>query len=113
MPDVFFKLPRSKAKKVIREAMDISKSIRVDELDCSKSLTRQSTSKTVSEILEMGFKDKDTMWHFCIRYHPYSDEPKSTDIGLSTGLWVTYFLWIDVDVNKAFQLANKYKLKLL
>jgi hypothetical protein len=107
MSDVFFKLPRLKAKKVIKEAISIAKSVTADELDCNKSFYRETTSKSIDEIFQMGLKNKNTMWHFCIRYYP----EKRTDIGLSTGSGVTYFLWINMDVDKAYKLAEKYKLK--
>jgi len=114
MQDVFFQLSRSKAKKVIQEAMAISKSISVDELDCSKSYARQPTLKTSDEIFDMALKDKVSFWYFAIRYSLNDkNKPLKTDIGLSTGSAVVYFLWIDIDVKEAYKIAEKYKLKLL
>jgi hypothetical protein len=114
MPDIFFQLPKSKANKVIQEAMDMAKSISVDELDCTKSYARQPTLKTADEIFDMAKQDACSFWYFCIRYS-LTNENKSlkTDIGLSTGMKIVYFLWIDVDVEKAYKLAKKYKLKRL
>jgi hypothetical protein len=108
--DLFFKLPKYKAERVIREAMSISKWIKTDQLDCKISFRRQNTDKTPEEVLTMGLKDKFTLWHYVIRYQ-YENIPARTDIGLSTGIEITYFLWIDVDVDKAYDLAMKYKLK--
>ena len=111
--DLFFRLPRSKAEKVIREAMSISKWIKADELDCNVSFARKDTDKTPEEVLKMGLKDKNTFWNFIIRDSKDWIEANS-DIGLSVRpvkLETTYFLWIDVDVDKAYDLAMKYKLK--
>lgn len=113
--DYFFKLPRFKAEKVIREAMSIAKSIKADQLDCNVSFARQDTNKTPEEVLKMGLKDKNTFWTFIVRYKD-GYLPSRSDIGLSVkpvGSEITYFLWIDVDVNKAYDLAMKYKLKQL
>ena len=111
MNDIFFKLPRSKAEKVIREAINISKSVVVDELDCAKSWCRQPTTKTTEEVFTMGIENKDTMWHFIIRH--WSNSNPSTDIGLSTMpiYGVSYFLWINLEIDAAYKLAEKYKLK--
>lgn len=112
--DLFFKLPRSKAERVIREAMSMAKWIKTDQLDCNVSVARQDTDKTPEEVLKMGLKDKNTLWHFVIRYR-IENIPARTDIGLSTGIGtgITYFLWTDVDVAKAYDLAMKYKLKII
>ena len=111
--DLFFKLPKSKAEKVIREAMSIAKWIKTDQLDCNISFARQDTNKTPDEVLKMGLKDKNTFWNFIIRESKDWIDA-SSDIGLSVkpvGLEIEYFLWIDVDVDKAYDLAMKYKLK--
>jgi hypothetical protein len=115
MPDIFFKLPPSKAKKVIQEAIDISTSLIVEELDCRKSICRQKTKKTTDEVFQMGLDHSDTLWHFCIRRWECKNNLTFTDIGLSTGpsTGITYFLWINVDAGKAYDLARKYKLKLI
>jgi len=111
MNDIFYKLPRSKAKVVIQEAMSISDSIVVDELNCSKSFRRVPTSKTPLEIFSMGLEQENTMWNFIIR----KSYCGSTDIGLSTMPLdgVSYFLWIRMSHEKAIDLANKHELKLL
>lgn len=114
MPDVFFKIPKSKAKKVIQDALDIAKDVRVEELNCQKSFRRVPTKKSVSEVFRMGLNNSNTLWHFCIRYWESDITINSTDIGLSTGpSGITYFLWIDVERDKAYDLARKHKLKLI
>jgi hypothetical protein len=114
MPDVFFKIPRSKAKKVIQEALDMAKYVRVEELNCKESFRRRPTKKSVAEVFQMGLDNSNTLWHFCIRYWESNIINISTDIGLSTGpSGITYFLWIDVEHDKAYKLAEKYKLKLI
>jgi hypothetical protein len=112
MPNLFFKLTKDKAETVIREAMTMAKWIKTDELNCELSFSRQNTTKTPDEVLVMGLKDELTMWHFVIRYED-RNIPSMTDIGLSTGLGITYFLWIDVDADAAYDLAKKYKLKMI
>lgn len=114
MNDIFFKLPRNKAEKVIHEAIALSKSIIVDELDCSKSFRRQPTTKSVAEVFLMGVRNKDTMWNFIIRNRKWNDLI-STDIGFSTMPihGVSYFLWINLEIDAAYKLAEKHKLKRL
>jgi hypothetical protein len=111
MSDLFFKLPRTKAKKVISEAMKLSNSVYVEELDCRKSFSRVPTILTATEIFSKGLKEKNTLWHYVIRSRNFGPE---TDIGLSTmptNNDPTYFLWINMDTKMAFDLAKKYKLK--
>jgi hypothetical protein len=111
--NLFFKLPKSKAEKVIREAMSIAKWIKADQLDCNVSFARKDTDKTPEEVLKMGLKDKNTFWNFIIRYKD-GCLPSRSDIGLSVrpvGSEIEYFLWIDVDVDKAYDLVMKHKLK--
>lgn len=111
MDNIFFKLPRSKAKKVIDEAIRLKKSIIIDELNCDISCRRRPTKKTIEEILKIGFDDSNTQWHFIIRKSHYTIDT-TTDIGLTTNNGaITYFLWIDMDRMDAYNLAKRYTLK--
>lgn len=106
-----YKIPKNKAEVILREAISIAKSIRVDQLDCNVSWCREDTNKTIEEVLQVGLKDKNTFYNFIIR-HPTDNLPGRTDIGLSTevGTGITYFLWINVNIDKAYKLVKKYKL---
>jgi len=112
MQTIVFKLTKLKARRVIKEAMSVAKSIIVDELDCNKSFRRVPTKKTPEEILKLAFDNKCEFirWHFVVRPNRADNR---TDIGCSVGLLKTYFLWIDVPLEKAMEIANKYKLKVL
>jgi len=79
-----FKIPPAKAKKVLGEAISLSKKVLVDQLDCRVSFCRQPTDKTVEEILNMGLNEKPTHYHFI--YRPKLSEmfDEHFDVGLST-----------------------------
>ena len=106
-----FRLPLSKAVRVVKEAMKIAEPeyVTADELDCEKSFRRQPTDKTPKEVFEMASrKGTSTAWNFIIRDdHPFP----VVDIGCCTGVGVVYFLWIHIPVDKALELARKHKLK--
>ena len=110
--DLFFIVPKKKAKKVMEKAISLANSVKADELDCAISLARQPTNKWPLEVLQMGLKNDNTLWTFIIRknseyYPPY------TDIGCRTGRDPEYFLWIDMDIDEAMKIVKKYKLKQL
>jgi len=106
--DVFFKLPHDKAEVVLKEAILLSTNIINEVLDCKISFQRQPTNKPTNEILEDGLAHEYTIYFFVIR-----SRENRTDIGLSTFGQPTYFLWINMDIPKAYNLAKKYKLKSL
>jgi len=109
----FFKLPKSKAEKVLGEALKIATTITVDQLDCIKSFCRTPTIKTTDEILKMGVESPNTHYVFIINGYNNSINESMTDIGLSVSAKdnITYFLWINVDRELAYGLVKKYKLK--
>lgn len=110
MESEFYIIPKNKAKAIFEEAISLAKCVRVDQLDCSVSCARQNTDKTIQEVLQLGLKDKRTFYNFVIRA-PQDNFPARTDIGLSTGGPISYFLWIDINIDKAREMINKYKLK--
>ena len=112
MNDLFFIVPKKKAKKVMEEAISLANSVKTDELDCNISFARKSTDKTSLEVLRMGLKNDNTLWIFVIRKNP-EYYPPHTDIGCRTGRDPEYFLWIDMDIDKAMEIVKKYKLKQL
>ena len=72
--DLFFIVPKKKAKKVMEKAISLANSVKADELDCAISLARQPTNKWPLEVLQMGLKNDNTLWTFIIRknseYYP-------------------------------------------
>ena len=112
MKTLQFKIPPAQAKEVLEEAISLSRNV-VDQLDCSVSFCRQETNKTIPEVLEMGLNGKRTHYHFIHR--PKLSEIKDDyfDIGLSTMFpgGTDYFLWIELDWDTGWNLANKYKLE--
>ena len=95
-----------KPEPVIRAAMKVGK-VWVDELDCSKSFSRQPTKKTVKEILQMCLNSNNTFWVFIER-----DFPKQYfDVGCCTMTTPDYFLWIEIPYEDGVKLIKRYKLK--
>jgi hypothetical protein len=105
-----FKIPLTKAKQVLEAAMALAYHVYCDELDCSKSFSRQPTNKTPQEVFEIGLKTPRTLYTFIYR----DWEKKFFDVGLSTiGQVPNYFLWISLDIENGEKLIKKFKLKSL
>ena len=87
-----------------------------DELDCSKSFSRQPTNKTPQEVFEIGLKTPGTLYTFIrrVRRDYRGFEKEFFDVGLSTiGQAPNYFLWISLDIENGEKLIKKFKLKSL
>jgi len=110
-----FKIPPAKAKKVLEEAISLSKEVWVEQLDCSHSFLRQKTEKTVQEVLDIGLNDKTTHYIFIYRPKFTEQSPDYFEIGLSTMLCrgIDYFLFIKLDFETGWGLAKKHKLERL
>lgn len=109
----FFKYPKSIARELIKEAESLSFHKWVDELDCSVSVARKSTKKTLDEIIDLC---ETNSAHFTVierrdsigRFH---DHENYYEIGASTlGIGVDYFIWILVSIENGEKLIKKYKL---
>ena len=106
-----YKFTKKIARKLLTDAMLLSDNIWTDELDCSKSFCRVESSKTPSEVLEIGLKDKHTFYSFIYRPEQGSQE-EHFELGLSTMLMKPdYFLWIRLSIEDGLELTKKYKLE--
>lgn len=107
-----YQIPPKEAKEILKAAIAVSKIIRVDELDCSKSFTRQSTDKTVEEVLEIGLNNSKTHYNFIYRDMSFNGQKDYWDVGFCTiCLNPDYFLWIELEPDKGYEIINKFKLK--
>jgi hypothetical protein len=100
------------ARQAIMRALQLSTSVRVDQLDCSVSWCRQPTEKSVSEIIEIWENSKGVF--NCIFRDLKSFMPESEsywDVGLSTFGPISYFLWIELKPEDGDQLVKEFDLK--
>lgn len=102
-----YKLPLHKKRALLEDARDVSRRWWVDILDCKKSFVRQRIAMGWAEIMSK-LTDPN---HFIMIYRkPMGREPAYFDIGFSTLSDPGYFLWIEVDPEKAQVLIEKYNL---
>lgn len=108
-----YRLPNAK-EDFLRKAMSLAFDVRVDQLDCSISAARQSTDKTIEEVLQMCLAGKGTHYVCILRdERDYFSGKLYYDIGASTmnpGS-TDYFLWINVDVEPAEKLIKEFNLE--
>jgi len=107
-----YRLPGAK-EDFLRKAMSLAFDVRVDQLDCSISVARQSTDKTIEEVLQMCLAGKNTHYVCILRdERDYFSGKLYYDIAASTmnpGS-TDYFLWINVDVEPAEKLIKDFEL---
>ena len=108
-----YRLPNAK-EDFLRKAMSLAFDVRVDQLDCSISAARQSTDKSIEEVLQMCLAGKNTHYVCILRdERDYYSGKLYYDIGASTmnpGS-TDYFLWINVDVEPAEKLIKEFNLE--
>ena len=116
-------IPKETAEQVLRAAMDVAVSVKVDQLDCSISFHRAPTTKTVEEVLKLGLEQQNTLYHFIYRDQSFLPQefvdsngknPNRNywDIGLSTlGHAPQYFLWIRLEEDEGNKLVEQFSLK--
>lgn len=106
-----YKFSKEIARQLLLEAMELSKFVTADQLDCSKSCSQVATDKTPTEVLELGLNDKYTMYSFIYR-RDYGVGEEHFELGLSTmQMKPDYFLWIKLSIDGGNALAKKYKLE--
>jgi len=105
-------IPKGQAQKIITDARKLAFSEEVDQLDCSISLARQPTTKTVDEVMEIGFRNFSTFYNFIYRA-PIGGDEEYFDVGFCTmSARPEYFLWLRLTTKAAQKIIKKYKLKL-
>ncbi|GBE20322.1 MAG TPA: hypothetical protein ENG87_05630 [Candidatus Pacearchaeota archaeon] len=122
MGDIFYELKKKnvkKIKKVLKWAKENSKIIKVDVLDCSKSLRREKADKTFDEIFDLI--DKKSVGFFVIILRKdvnvfglFSDKFKKMDY-LEIGIRSIdigkkeYFIFIYLDKKKLEELRKVFE----
>jgi hypothetical protein len=104
-------IPYRIREKVIRAAIKVAKSVRVDELNCSVSFCRKTSQLPVEDAIQIALKDEATLFNF-IHRDAICGEPEHYDIGFSTMCGTPdYFLWIWVSMTDGDTLIKEFKLK--
>lgn len=107
--------PKTIARELIKDAEAVCFHKWLDELNCSESIARRKTDKTLDEIISLC---ETTPSHFTIieradsigRFH---DHERYYEIGASTlSTEISYFIWILVSVEEGERLIKKYNLSM-
>lgn len=109
-----YALPKNK-KKVIEAALKEAVKVHCDYLDCKESVARQSSDKSPRWILDHATKSKNfTHFVFIERQDLlWGGEKNWWDVGCSFrhNDGRDYFLFIELDYLKGFELVKKFKLE--
>lgn len=88
---------------------DVDAKVCVQQLDCRSSWARQDTDKTFDDIINISKQDK--MYnHFVFIHRKYMRE--HIEVGLSTGTDISYFIFIELPIEKLEKYINLYGLLL-
>jgi len=106
---IFYNISKSNFYSILDEALlDPNVKLKLDELDCSKSRSRQDTNKTLEEIISISKNDDDSHYSFIHRVNPVN---QFLEIGLRTDEnQVGYFIWIYLPIDRIDSYINKYNL---
>jgi len=109
-----FKFPEDR-EAFIADAIKIASHVHVDQLDCSVSMLRQPTEKTIDQVVQLAFSKPGT--HFGIysrrgKVNMWGDEYQIY-FEVSARVYgdndIDYFLWIEIDDTPELgQLFAKY-----
>lgn len=118
-----YKIPRAQATKILARAIAVSKDVKADQLDCSKSFSRIPTRLSVKSVLKAGLESSNTLFHFIYRDQSFlpqefldADGGKLNrdywDVGLSTsGHSPELFLWIRLEVEDGLVIVEEFNLQ--
>jgi len=110
-------IPPSQTEIVLRSALMASYLTTVDQLDCSVSLHRKHTSKSVEEVLQLGLSNDNTLTNFIFKdmsFLPqeYPENHSYWDVGITTMRPdITYFLWIRLLIEDGWAIVQEYGLQ--
>lgn len=111
MGNNFYRLPNKKRwKDLILDSETKSFKKWCDKLDCSISVARQPTDKTIQDVLNISDLYKFNHWTFIIRKDPFEIEEPYIEVGLSTSDsdHVVYLIWIHCDIKYLDYFINEY-----
>ena len=106
---IFYNISRNNFYSILDEALlDPNVKLKLDELDCSKSWSRQDTNKTLEEIISISKNDTDSHYSFIHRKNPVNE---FLEIGLRTDEnQIGYFIWVYLPIDRLDSYINKYNL---
>lgn len=111
-PEVY-KFPTNK-EEFLRKAMSLAYAVRVDELNCSKSMHRTQTNQTVEQVLQHCLASSKTHYTMILRDHRDYGGDLYFEVGASTMTTkyeqADYFLWIDMMVESGRKLIEDFNL---
>lgn len=111
-PEVY-RLPANK-EDFLRKSMALADEVRVDELDCSKSMCRTQTDQTVEQVLQHCLADRKTHYTMILRDRRDYGGNLYFEVGASTMMNTPdYFLWIDLTVENGRKLIEDFNLERL
>ena len=111
-PEVY-RLPANK-EEFLRKSMALAYDVRVDELDCSKSMCRTQTNQTIEQVLQHCLADSKTHYTMILRDRRDYGGDLYFEVGASTMTTeyeqADYFLWIDMTVENGRKLIEIFNL---
>lgn len=112
MAHVFYKLNSNNEWYELLEYArnDKDAKIYVQQLDCSISWARQSTDKTFDDIILISKQKKVVYNHFVFIHRNFDRE--YIEIGLSTDIDISYFIFIELPIEKLEEYIKLYNLQL-
>ena len=113
MNDIFYICEKGKELEMLCEAKDKAYFISCEELDCSKSFARTTTTKTFDEIVNIYRKSSFHHFVFILRHEGFGKAKH-----IETGLRCTnkkgnidYFVFLELDLTHLEEFTGKYMLK--
>ena len=108
-----YRLPSNK-EEFLRKAMALADDVRVDELDCSKSMRRVATDQTIEQVLQHCIADSKTHYTMILRDRRDYGGNLYFEVGASTMRNTPdYFLWVDMTVENGRKLIEDFNLERL
>ena len=99
----------------IRDCLALDNITSIESLDCKESFMRQKRDDlSVKEVLEFVYASDMKFFSFILRngseFHKFGHKYfEFCGSGISS--YIEYFLWIEIEEESGFKLAEKYKLK--
>ena len=113
MNDIFYICEKGKELEMLCEAKDKAYFISCEELDCSKSFARTTTTKTFDEIVNIYRKSSFHHFVFILRHEGFG-KAKHIETGLrctNKAGNIDYFIFLELDWKHLGEFIGKYKLK--
>lgn len=96
-------------KEIFTDALFNSYYFTIDQLDCSKTIFRETLHDSFSNILDILYNDKTAIWN--IKIDNYFDEPSFYKFMVSDMNSVSKYIWIYVNEENGNKILEKYNIK--